>query len=152
MALCSSADLRCAVCCSQGGMVAKIWAPHSYSNSCLLAAALSPLPLYSFGEAFIWFRFPFAMATAFWLGRDKRLLYLMILSTGIGMVTMCGIRWRKSLSSVHRVADCPGLWRSGARQLSCQGGLASLCCGGCARRSHANNVARLGAIARCYRL
>ena len=32
-----------------------------------------------------------AMATAFWLGRDPRLLYLMILSTGLGMVMMCGI-------------------------------------------------------------
>ena len=59
---------------------------------CLLSAALSSLPAYSFGEALVWFRFPlFAMATAFWLGRDKRLLYMMILSTGIGMVAMCGI-------------------------------------------------------------
>ena len=60
--------------------------------ACLLTALLSPMPAYSFGEAFAWFRFPlFAMATAFWLGRDPRLLYLMILSTGIGMVVMCGI-------------------------------------------------------------
>ena len=30
---------------------------------------------YSLGEALAWFRFPlFAMATAFWLGRDRRLL------------------------------------------------------------------------------
>ena len=50
------------------------------------------MPAYSFGEAVAWFRFPlFAMATAFWLGRDARLLYLMIFSTGIGVVIMCGI-------------------------------------------------------------
>ena len=39
---------------------------------CLVAAAASPLPAYSLGETFVWFRFPlFAMAVAFWLGRDK---------------------------------------------------------------------------------
>ena len=39
-----------------------------------------------------WFRFPlFAMATVFWLGTDKRLLYAMILSTAIGMLVMMGI-------------------------------------------------------------
>ena len=53
---------------------------------------LQSMPAYSIGETVAWFRFPlFAMATAFWLGRDTRLLYLMILSTGVGMVVMCGI-------------------------------------------------------------
>ena len=61
-------------------------------GACLLSAALSSLPAYSLGEAFAWFRFPlFAMATAFWLGRDRRLLYFMILTTGVGLVAMCGI-------------------------------------------------------------
>lgn len=60
--------------------------------TCLVAAASSSLPAHSIGETVAWFRFPlFAMATAFWLGRDTRLLYLMILSTGVGMVVMCGI-------------------------------------------------------------
>ena len=59
---------------------------------CLVAAVTSSMAAYSFGEAVAWFRFPlFVMATAFWLGRDPRLLYLMILSTGVGMVVMCGI-------------------------------------------------------------
>ena len=59
---------------------------------CLLAATISVMPAYSIGETAAWFRFPmFAMATAFWLGRDTRLLHLMILSTGVGMVVMCGI-------------------------------------------------------------
>ena len=59
---------------------------------CLVAAATSSMPAYSIGETVAWFRFPlFALATVFWLGRDTRLLYLMILSTGIGMVVMCGI-------------------------------------------------------------
>jgi hypothetical protein len=44
------------------------------------------------GEAVAWFRFPlFAMATAFWLACDRRLLYAMLLSTAIGLVVMCGI-------------------------------------------------------------
>ena len=38
------------------------------------------MPAYSIGETVAWFRFPlFAMVTAFWLGRDTRLLYMMIL-------------------------------------------------------------------------
>ena len=59
---------------------------------CLLSALLSAYPLYSLGEAFIWIRFPlFAMATAFWLAKDRRLFYAMLISTAIGLVVMCGI-------------------------------------------------------------
>ena len=58
--------------------------------SCLLSAALSPLPFYSLGEAFAWIRFPiFAMAIVFWLGRDSRLIYGILLSVGVGMAVMC---------------------------------------------------------------
>ena len=66
--------------------------PLFFGFVCLLSASLSSAPNYSLGEAISWFRFPlFAMATAFWLGRDKRLLYAMLLSTGIGMMLMTGI-------------------------------------------------------------
>jgi O-antigen ligase len=59
---------------------------------CLLSAVMSPNPSYAIGEAFIWIRFPlFAMATAFWLGADKRLLLLMFLSTASAILLMCGI-------------------------------------------------------------
>ena len=59
---------------------------------CLLSAVLSPEPIYSLGEAFIWVRFPlFAMATVFWLGKDMRLLYLMLISTAIALLCMGGI-------------------------------------------------------------
>ena len=58
--------------------------------ACLVSAAFSPLPAYSLGEAVIWFRFPlFAMAVAFWLGKDRRLLHAMLLSVGMGMMVMC---------------------------------------------------------------
>ena len=58
----------------------------------LLSGAVSSMPLYSMGEAFIWIRFPlFAMAAMFWLGKDKRLLYLMAISTAVGLMIMCGI-------------------------------------------------------------
>lgn len=58
----------------------------------LISAAVSSDPLYALGEAFIWIRFPlFAIATVFWLGQDKRLLYAMFVSTGLGMLAMCGI-------------------------------------------------------------
>ena len=59
---------------------------------CLLSAAMSPSPSYALGEAFIWIRFPlFAMATAFWLGADKRLLLLMLFATASALLLMCGI-------------------------------------------------------------
>lgn len=59
---------------------------------CLLSSATSALPFYSLSEAAIWFRFPlFAMATTFWLGTDKRLLYAMLISTALGMFLMTGI-------------------------------------------------------------
>ena len=63
-----------------------------FLGRCLLSAFLSPLPAYSVGETFVWFRFPlFAMAVAFWLGRDKRLINAMLLSIGLGMMAMCVI-------------------------------------------------------------
>jgi O-antigen ligase len=59
---------------------------------CLLSAVMSPDPSYAFSEALIWIRFPlFAMATAFWLGVDRRLLLLMFFSTATGILLMCGI-------------------------------------------------------------
>jgi len=59
---------------------------------CVLSSAFSVIPFYTFGEAVAWFRFPlFAMATVFWLGTDKRLLYAMLVSTAIGMLIMMGI-------------------------------------------------------------
>ncbi|MCE2517539.1 MAG: O-antigen ligase family protein [Alphaproteobacteria bacterium] len=58
----------------------------------LVSALASADPSYALGEALIWIRFPlFAMATVFWLAQDKRLLYAMLISTGLGMVAMCGI-------------------------------------------------------------
>ena len=59
---------------------------------CMLSSAMSALPYYAFSEGLIWFRFPlFAMATVFWLGKDKRLLYAMLMSTALGMMLMTGI-------------------------------------------------------------
>lgn len=64
----------------------------AYWGTMFLSSLLSVLPLYSLGEAFIWIRFPlFAMATMFWLGTDKRLLYAMGISTALGLIVMCGI-------------------------------------------------------------
>ena len=59
-------------------------------TACLISAAFSKIPLYSFTEAFIWFRFPlFAMACVFWLGADKRLIYAMLATTTIALLVMC---------------------------------------------------------------
>ena len=59
---------------------------------CIFAGAVSSLPAYSVTEAFIWIRFPlFAMATVFWLAKDKRLVHAMLFSTFLGLLIMCGI-------------------------------------------------------------
>ena len=70
---------------------------------CLLSAALSDLPLYSIGQAFIWIRFPlFAMASCFWLGQDRRFFYLMIFSIGIGLFVMCCILFIEVFIEGHK--------------------------------------------------
>ncbi len=82
------------LCQRNGAWLAHGWvrAAFIFWFVCLLSASLSPAPTYALGEAVSWFRFPlFAMATVFWLGRDKRLVYAMLLSTGIGMMMMTGI-------------------------------------------------------------
>ncbi|MDC3298624.1 O-antigen ligase family protein [bacterium] len=58
----------------------------------LLSATLSALPVYSFSEALVWFRFPlFAVASCYWLGKDQRLARLMLLSVGVGVLVLCCI-------------------------------------------------------------
>ena len=78
----------------EGSWLKVFWvrAVFAFWGVCLLSAALSELPAYSLGEAFIWIRFPlFAMASCFWLATDKRLLYAMMGMTILGMVIMTGI-------------------------------------------------------------
>ena len=59
---------------------------------CLISASLSSHPSYSLGEAGAWIRFPlFAFASAFWLVRDPRILIVMLISMGVGMLIMSGI-------------------------------------------------------------
>ena len=73
---------------------------------CIIAGVISEYPSYSVGEAFIWFRFPlFAMATAFWLATDRRLLYAMLVSTALGLVVMCGILTAEILIEGQKEAD-----------------------------------------------
>ena len=70
---------------------------------CIIAGAFSSDPLYSVGEAVAWFRFPlFAMATAFWLATDRRLLNAMLLSTALGLLAMSGILTAEILIEGHK--------------------------------------------------
>ena len=59
---------------------------------CVLSAALSDLKSYSLGELSRGSDFPiFAMATAFWLATDRRLLHAMLVMVGVGLMIMCTI-------------------------------------------------------------
>ena len=63
-----------------------------FLSVCVLSSVVSTMSSYALSETLIWFRFPlFAMATVFWLGTDKRLLYAMLVSTALGMFVMIGI-------------------------------------------------------------
>jgi O-antigen ligase len=78
----------------EGGFLKIFWvrAAFVFWTVCLISAAVSADPTYALGEAVGWMRFPlFAMATTFWLGRDRRLLYAMLLATALGLLIMCGI-------------------------------------------------------------
>ena len=58
----------------------------------MLSSILSPLPLVAMAETLVWIRFPmFAAACAFWLAKDTRLIYAMLISTLLGVLVMCGI-------------------------------------------------------------
>jgi O-antigen ligase len=77
-----------------GGWLKAFWVRASFLflAVCMVSSALSVMPAYAFSEGLAWFRFPlFAMATAFWLGTDRRLLYAMLVSTALGMMLMTGI-------------------------------------------------------------
>ena len=70
---------------------------------CLISSLLSEAPIYSLGEAVAWVRFPlFTFACVFWLGRDKRILYLMLLISLIGLVLMCSILLLEILIEGHK--------------------------------------------------
>ena len=59
---------------------------------CLLSSAMSSLPAYSLGEAFVWIRFPlFAFASCFWLAKSRQMIIAMMGMTALGMVIMTGI-------------------------------------------------------------
>ena len=56
---------------------------------CVFSSILSDLPFYSLGETIAWSRFPiFAMAVYFWIGRDEKLLTLMLISICMGVLSM----------------------------------------------------------------
>ena len=59
---------------------------------CLLSSAISSMPAYSLGEAFVWIRFPlFAFASCFWLAKSRQMIIAMMVMTALGMVMMTGI-------------------------------------------------------------
>ena len=59
---------------------------------CLISAGLSKVPLYALGETISWIRFPlFAMASVFWLGTDRRLVNMMLLTLATAFLIMCCI-------------------------------------------------------------
>ncbi|MDA8536905.1 O-antigen ligase family protein [Alphaproteobacteria bacterium] len=77
-----------------GGWLKTFWVRASFLflAVCTVSSAFSVMPAYAFSEGLAWFRFPlFAMATAFWLGTDRRLLYAMLVSTALGTMLMTGI-------------------------------------------------------------
>jgi len=64
----------------------------AFWGMCLLYSAMSSLPAYSLGEAFVWIRFPlFVFASCFWLAKSRQMIIAMMWMTALGMVMMTGI-------------------------------------------------------------
>ena len=58
----------------------------------LFSALLSPDPLFSFGQGFVWIRFPLYVAAAqVWLAKDRDIRVLMLISMLVSMLIMCSI-------------------------------------------------------------
>ena len=58
----------------------------------LVSALLSPDPYFTFAQGFVWIRFPlYAVAVQAWLGRDRDIRVIMLISMCIGMLIMCVI-------------------------------------------------------------
>ena len=58
----------------------------------LISALMSPTPLFSFWQGFVWIRFPlYAAAAQAWLGTDRDIRVLMFLMMLIGTILMCFI-------------------------------------------------------------
>mgnify|MGYP000725117481 CR=1 FL=1 len=56
----------------------------------LFSASISPDPLFSFSQGFVWIRFPLYAATAqVWLAKDRDIRVMMLISLLIGLIAMC---------------------------------------------------------------
>ena len=91
LTICALAFAVRAVLKRDGSWLRVFWvrAVFAFWGVCMLSAALSELPSYSIGEAFIWIRFPFfLMATFFWFSLDKRLVKAMFAISFIAMIAM----------------------------------------------------------------
>ncbi|MDC1296315.1 O-antigen ligase family protein [Pseudomonadota bacterium] len=56
----------------------------------LVSALMSPTPLFSFWQGFVWFRFPlYAAAAQAWLGHDKDIRVFMFVMMLVGTLIMC---------------------------------------------------------------
>jgi len=69
---------------------------------CLLTSLSGADPLFSFQQSFVWIRFPlYAVAAQVWLGKDRDLRILMLISLFIGMLIMCFILISEVLMSPY---------------------------------------------------
>ena len=81
-----------------------------YFLVCLFAVTLASIvPTYALGEAMSGSGFIICNGHAFWLGRDRRFVYAMLLSTGIGMMMMTGILTAEMLIEGQRAGGLHGL-------------------------------------------
>ena len=94
LSLCGLVFLGRSVVMRDWGWLRHFWvrACLAFWGVCLLSSAMSSLPAYSLGEAFVWIRFPlFAFASCFWLAKSRQMVIAMMGMTALGMVIMTGI-------------------------------------------------------------
>ena len=76
----------------------------------MVSALLSPSPLFSFWQGFVWIRFPlYAAAAQAWLAQDRDIRVLMLIMMIIGTILLC-IILTLELTLAHNMVW--GEWRS----------------------------------------
>ena len=75
---------------------------------CIVAALNSPLPAYSLEKPLLGFGFHCSRGHHILARRDRQFVYAMLVTTGVGMIIMCGISFAEMLLVGQKAEGCLG--------------------------------------------
>ena len=81
-----------------------------------VSSIFSPLPSLAFTESLIWIRFPLlAFASVFWFSRHPKIVNLMLLCTGLGVLCMMLINTTEMIFTLYNKIPLADSWLTSAR-------------------------------------